>query len=129
MSSHARWIVWIIAAVFCIDAAAMRTQSAKVDLTGSWTFTVQSDAGTSNPMVTFKQNGEKFTGHYSSMLVGEAELTGVVKGQTIEFTVRAEVQGAPLELKYTGTIESKDSMKGTLTTGGFGDGTFTAKRN
>ena len=75
-----------------------------------------------------KQDGEKLTGHYSSMLVGEADLTGTVKGQAIEFTVRADVQGTPLEFKFIGTIENKDSMKGKLDTGGLGDATFSGKR-
>ena len=38
------------------------------------------------------------------------------------------VQGTHLEVTYTGTIESKDSLKGTVNLGGLGDGTFTAKR-
>src|SRR5205809_599327 len=58
-------------------------QAAKVDVTGEWTFSVESAAGSSTPMVTFKQEGEKLTGHYSSQLLGEAPLTGTVKGQTI----------------------------------------------
>jgi hypothetical protein len=107
-----------------ISAAA---QAAKTDVTGAWTFTVESGAGTSNPAVTFKQDGEKLTGHYSSQLLGETELTGTVKGQAIEFTVSADVQGFKINLKYTGTLEGKDSMKGTLASEA-GDGTFTAKR-
>src|SRR5207244_237500 len=78
----------------------LAAQSAKVDVTGAWVFTVQSDAGASNPNVTFKQDGEKLTGHYSSMLVGEADLTGSIKAQTIEFTVRADIQGMPFQLKF-----------------------------
>jgi hypothetical protein len=102
-------------------------QSAKVDVSGIWVFTVQSAAGTSSPTVTFKQEGEKLTGHYSSQLLGEASLAGTVKGDAIEFTVLADVQGTRVDAKYTGVIEGKDSMKGKLSTE-FGDGTFTAKR-
>jgi hypothetical protein len=38
------------------------------------------------------------------------------------------VQGFKLELQFDGMIDGNDAMKGKLTTGGFGDGTFTAKR-
>jgi hypothetical protein len=38
------------------------------------------------------------------------------------------VQGAQIALKYSGTVESKDSMKGTLSAGDLGGGTFTAVR-
>jgi hypothetical protein len=100
----------------------------EVSASGVWTFTVQSEAGSSNPTVTLKQNGEKLTGHYSSLLVGEAELTGAIKGQAIEFTVFGQVQGTKFELKYVGTVEDKDSMKGQLSLADLGGGTFTAKR-
>jgi hypothetical protein len=110
------------------SVAASAVQSAKTDVTGVWTFMVESAAGSSSPTLTFKQDGEKLTGRYSSQLMGEAELSGTVKGQTIEFVVSSNVQGAQIELKYTGTIDGKDSMKGKLSAGEFGDGTFTAKR-
>ena len=103
-------------------------QAAKVDVTGVWIFTVESAAGKSNPTLTFKQDGEKLTGQYSSQLMGEAQLSGTVKGQAIDFTVSANVQGAQVELKYVGTVESKDAMKGTLSAGDLGGGTFTATR-
>jgi hypothetical protein len=112
---------------FC--AALVSAQSSKVDVTGTWTFTVQTDAGTGTPTVTLRQEGEKLTGHYSSQNLGEADLTGTVKGQEITFTFNADAQGTALTVTYTGTIESKDSMKGTVDLGGLAQGTFTAKRS
>jgi hypothetical protein len=105
-----------------------QSQTNKVDVTGVWIFTVESPAGKSNPTLTFKQDGEKLTGQYSSQLMGQADLTGTVKGQAIEFVVSATVQGTPIELKYTGAVDTKDSMKGTLSAGDFGNGTFTGAR-
>jgi hypothetical protein len=104
------------------------SQTNKVDVTGVWIFTVESQAGKSTPTITFKQEGEKLTGQYSSQLMGQADLTGTVKGQSIEFVVSANVQGTAIALKYTGSVDSKDSMKGTLSAGDFGDGTFTGAR-
>ena len=126
MRSKTRWM----AAVLVVSGAAIvqAGQAAKVNVTGAWVFTVTSEAGTTNPAVTLKQDGEKITGHYSSQLFGEAELTGTVKGQTIAFIVNAEVQGMKIDLKYDGTIESNTSMKGTLSAGDLGGGTFTAVR-
>ena len=117
-----------VIAVGLLGVNAASRQATKIDVTGAWTFTIMSEAGTGTPTVTFKQDGEKITGHYSSMLVGEADLTGTVKGQAIEFTVRADLGGMPVEFKFVGTVENKDSMKGKLDSGGFGDGTFTGKR-
>src|ERR1044071_6848074 len=106
-----------IVAVATVCAAA---QANKIDLTGKWVFTVQTDAGTGEPTVTLKQDGEKLTGHYSSQVLGEADLTGTVKGQQIQFTFTANAQGTSLEVKYSGTIENKDALKGSVDLGGLG---------
>ena len=126
LSRHICMLGVIAAGLLYVQGAA--GQAAKIDVTGTWAFTVLSDAGTGTPTVTLKQDGEKLTGHYSSMLVGEADLKGTVKGQAIEFTVTADVGGMAIEFKFIGTIENKDSMKGKLDTGGLGDATFTGKR-
>jgi hypothetical protein len=118
----------VTAALVASVSWALAAQGAKIDLTGKWTFTVQTDAGTGEPTVTLKQDGEKLTGHYSSQVLGEADLTGTVKGQKIEFGFTADAQGTKLEVKYSGTVESKDALKGTVDLGGLGSGTFTAKR-
>jgi hypothetical protein len=75
-----------------------------------------------------KQDGKKLTGYYSSAILGDPDLTGSVKGKDLKFTFIANVQGTSLEVTYTGTIEDKDTLKGTLDLGGLGQGTFTAKR-
>jgi hypothetical protein len=80
------------------------------------------------PTVTLKQDGEKLTGHYSSATLGEADLTGSVKEKEIKFSFSADAQGTALQVSYTGTIEDKDSLKGTVDLGGLAQGTFTAKR-
>ena len=115
-------------AIVLSSAATVSPQGSKIDVTGKWAFTVQTDAGAGTPAVTLKQDGEKLTGHYSSQNLGEAELSGTVKGQEIKFTFNADAQGTSLTITYTGTIENKDSMKGSVDLGGVAQGTFTAKR-
>jgi hypothetical protein len=44
---------------------------------------------------------------------------------TIQF--KANAQGADLSVTYTGTVEG-DTMKGTVSLGDFGNGTFTGKK-
>lgn len=133
MRTTSTWIaacaVTVSAAIFLSGIDAVESMQAnRVDVTGVWVFSVESPAGKSNPTLTFKQDGEKLTGQYSSQLMGHADLTGTVKGQAIEFVVSATVQGMPIELRYTGALDSKDSMKGTLSAGDFGNGTFTGSR-
>jgi len=74
-------LVAIVQACLPTPMAALARAQAKVDVTGTWAFEVQTEAGTGTPQVTFKQDGEKLTGVYSSQLLGELELTGSVKGR------------------------------------------------
>jgi hypothetical protein len=98
----------------------------KFDVTGEWQFTVELSAGTGSPTFIFKQDGEKLTGTYKGQL-GEAPLTGTVKGNAISFSFK--VSGAfEGTATYTGTIESENSMKGTAEYGDAATGTWTAKR-
>lgn len=125
-----RLAVLVAVALACLPAsmAAIARAQSKIDVTGTWAFEVQTEAGTGTPQVTFKQDGEKLTGHYSSAMLGEADLTGTVKGQEIKFSLTASVQGASVDLTFSGTVEDNNSMKGKVSFGGLGEGTFTGKR-
>ena len=111
--------------VFALSAARGAAQ-AKVDVTGKWAFNVETSAGAGAPTMTFKQEGEKLTGHYNGTF-GEADLTGTVKGADITFSFIADAQGTAVKSTYTGAVD-KDTMKGKLVIEGFGEGTFTAKK-
>ena len=97
-----------------------------VNVTGAWLFDVQTSAGSGTPTMTFKQEGEKLTGQYSGQL-GEAPLTGTVKDSKITFQIEVAVEGTSLTIVYSGTVD-KDAMKGTVSLGEAGEGTFTAKK-
>jgi hypothetical protein len=115
-------IVMLVSAL----AAAHGAAQAKVDVTGKWAFNVETSAGAGAPTFTFKQDGEKLTGHYTGTF-GEADLTGTVKGADIAFGFTVDAQGTALKETYTGTVD-KDTMKGKIVIEGVGEGTFTAKR-
>jgi hypothetical protein len=106
--------------------AAAQVAGPAVDVTGTWTFEVESAAGSGTPTMTFKQEGEKLSGQYNGQL-GEAPLTGTVKGTAVEFSFDITIDANTLHIVYAGTAE-KDSMKGTMKLGDFGEGTFTAKK-
>ncbi len=123
----ARAVAALALAVTLSDGGQAAAQS-KVDVTGTWAFDVNTDAGAGASTVTFKQDGERLTGHYSGTTLGEADLTGTVKGQAVEFSFSVNIQGNPLDVSYRGTAEGQDAMKGSLTITAIGNGTFTAKR-
>lgn len=112
------------------DAAAAAPAAAPaqgMNITGAWSFTVETSQGSGSPTFTFKQDGENLTGTYKGQF-GEAPLTGTVKGADMKFAIKINAQGQDLTLTYSGKIESKDTMKGTVQLGELGEGTWTAKR-
>src|SRR4029077_9811508 len=118
-----------IVTMFALALLSPRVLSAqKVDLTGKWAFAVTTSNGTGTPTITLKQTGDSLTGHYSSQVLGEADLKGSVKDGKLAFSFNAEVQGTALVVNYSGTVESKDALKGAVDIGGQATGTFTAKR-
>ncbi|MFY9557544.1 MAG: hypothetical protein WAV20_10380 [Blastocatellia bacterium] len=96
------------------------------NITGTWDFTVETAAGSGTPTFTFKQEGEKLTGSYKGQL-GEAPLTGTVKGADVKFSFKLSAQGQDLTITYTGKVDG-NSMKGTAAYGELGEGTWTAKK-
>jgi hypothetical protein len=94
-------------------------------LTGTWAFEVHHSAGTSTPTVTITQTGEKLAGKYVGSY-GESELTGSIKGTDFTFSVEIGTE-QKVTVVYTGTLAG-DTVKGSMTMGEMGEGTFTGKR-
>jgi hypothetical protein len=117
----------LVLAILAVAAVAAG-QGQKLNITGKWIFEVQTDAGTGTPTVTIKQDGEKVSGHYSSMTLGEADFTGTLKGQALTFNFNADLQGTAVPVTYTATVDSSSAMKGTIDIGGAASGTFTGKK-
>lgn len=114
------------------DWSAKRTASAQppqdkpaATMTGTWAIEAQHSAGTSTPTVIITQTGEKLSGKYQSTY-GEAELVGSIKGADFTFTVELGTE-QKVKVVYTGTL-SGDTIKGNLTLGEMGEGTFVGKR-
>jgi hypothetical protein len=98
-----------------------------VNVTGDWTFDVQTDLGSGTPAITFKQDGETLTGTYSGQL-GNTTFKGTVKGTAIEFSFTSDAQGQTVEVVYRGTVD-KDTMKGSVAiAGGQVNGTFSGTK-
>lgn len=116
--------VGVLATVMLIAATNIAGQQ---DVSGTWKVTVESQAGTGNPTVVLKQEGEKLTGTYKGQL-GEAPLQGTIKGSDITFSFKVNVQGQDLQVDYVGTVEGGKSMKGKVKLGDFGEGTFTGTK-
>ncbi|MGD9903834.1 MAG: hypothetical protein AB7U83_10210 [Vicinamibacterales bacterium] len=111
--------------VLALAGGTMLAQGANVS--GDWSFTVQTDQGSGSPTVSLKQDGESITGTYNG-LFGSAPVKGTVKGSAVEFSFTADAQGQQVDSVYKGTVDG-DAMKGTVAiAGGQLNGTFTASR-
>ena len=109
----------ILATVVVLSLAAYAA-----DVTGTWNAQVDLGGQGGSPTFVLKQDGDKLTGTYSGAL-GEAPLTGTIKGDKVTFNFDA--QGAAVH--YEGTINADGTeMKGTCDYGGQASGTFTAKK-
>jgi hypothetical protein len=112
-----------------LAAGALVTSGAfagDANVSGEWDMTVETQAGAGNPHFSLKQDGTTLSGTYKGAL-GEAPVTGTVKGNEVTIQFNASAQGADLSVTYTGTVEG-DTMKGTVSLGDFGNGTFTGKK-
>ena len=117
-----------IGAALTVRPATSGAQVAHTDVTGRWLLSVTTSAGTGTPTLTLTQRADSVTGHYSSQALGEADVKGTIKGQAITLKLNVELQGEALTVTYAGTVDTADSMKGTVDIGGQATGTFTGKR-
>jgi hypothetical protein len=101
-----------------VQAAKKSIPNANVE--GKWYFTVVTPTVTGNPVFTFKQDGNKLTGTYSGKL-GEADVTGTIKGNDIKFQFTTDPKAGPAI--YTGKVDG-NKMSGTIDFAGKAKGTF-----
>ena len=123
-------VAFVVAAVVSLPAPALArgvTQEKQADVAGTWAITVETAGGTGNPTVTLKQDGDTLTGTYASQVFGEQKVTGSIKGNAITFTFTATIEGMSITVTYSGAVD-KTTMKGKVSLGDLGEGTFTAKK-
>jgi opacity protein-like surface antigen len=100
--------------------------AADANVAGEWDFTVETQAGTGTPHFSLKQDGSNVTGTYKGQL-GEAPVTGTVKGNELTINFKVNAQGTDLAITYSGTVDG-NSIKGKVSLGELGEGSFTGKK-
>lgn len=106
--------------------AAASSGPSAVDISGTWAYEVNTDAGVRMATVTLNQQGETLTGRYKSQL-GEAPLTGKIKDASFTFQVTLPIEGTPMTLTYKGTVDG-NAVKGDVNVADLGSATFTGKK-
>ena len=128
-SAAGRMSAAMVATVLLGAAWAAGVSAQAVDVTGTWTMEVTTDAGTTTPTMTLEQHDDHVTGHYSSETLGEADVEGAVTGNQVRISFEADLQGQAVPVVYQATVDANGVMTGTIdVAGGLATGTFTARR-
>ena len=107
-----------------IALALFTAVSLAADISGTWNAAVTLDAGSGTATFVLKQSGDQIAGTYSGAL-GEAKVTGTVKGDVVEWAFDHSEAG---HVKYSGTIKSPTKIEGSAEYGQLGKGTFVAEK-
>lgn len=114
----------LVAIALVSISMAVLAEPAKV--AGKWNGSLQLEAITGRPVLTFKQDGEKLTGTYEGYY-GASPLEGTVKEKEISFTVSYTIEGSKIQAFFSGTVDG-DTMGGKVEFEGAGNGTWSAVR-
>jgi hypothetical protein len=115
-----------LAVLFAAAAFTVAQIAAAADVTGTWIMAVETGAGSGSPTFVLVQKGEALSGTYKGQL-GEAQVTGTVKGDEVTIDYKVDGQAGSLAVKYTGKTDGK-TMSGKVSLGQLGEGTFTGTK-
>jgi hypothetical protein len=116
--------VAMLAATALLSAAAF---AADANIAGEWDMAVETQAGTGTPHFSFRQDGSTLSGTYKGQL-GEAPITGTIKGNEATWSFKVSAQGMDLTITYSGTVDG-NTIKGKMQLGDMAEGTFTGKKS
>jgi hypothetical protein len=116
-----------LAALLAIAAFASAQVAGAADVTGTWIMDVQTGAGSGSPTFVLVQKGDALSGSYKGQL-GEAQVTGTVKGDEVTIEYKVDGQAGSLNVKYSGKTSDGKTMTGKVSLGQLGEGTFTGKK-
>lgn len=122
--SRLRSLTALLSIVFVLIAAAAHAQT---DVSGDWEVAIQSPQGTTNIVVTFKQDGTSLSGLLKSQMGQMPFQNGTINGNDLTFAFTIPFQGAPLDITMNGKVDGS-SIAGKAQFGGLADGDWTGKR-
>jgi hypothetical protein len=115
-----------LSALLAVAAFTVAQLASAADVTGTWIMAVETGAGSGSPTFILVQKGDVLSGSYKGML-GEAPVSGTVKGDEVTIEYKVEGQGQTLAVKYSGKTDGK-TMSGKVSLGQLGEGTFTGTK-
>jgi hypothetical protein len=97
------------------------------NLSGKWEVQVEGYGAPRTQKFELKQVGDGLSGVYAGKF-GESKVTGTVKDSAVDFEMRVIENEHIITVHYTGTA-ADDGLKGTVTFGDLGKGTWVASRS
>ena len=113
-----------LAAAFILSAFA--AAGADPNITGKWEVQVEGYGAPRTQKFDLKQTGADLSGVYAGKF-GESKVSGTVKDSAVDFEMRVIENDRILTVHYVGTA-ADDGIKGTVTFGDAGKGTWVASR-
>ena len=86
---------------------------ADADLSGTWTLTIETPMGISNPELTISKSGGGYEGSYESRRGKRVVEDVEVKGQTFSFRMVVSMPMGDFEMTYKGSIDG-ETISGTI---------------
>lgn len=96
------------------------------NVSGKWEIQVEGYGAPRTQKFDLKQNGGDLSGVYAGKF-GESKVTGTVKDTAVDFEMRVIENERIVTVHYIGTA-TDDGLKGTVTFGDVGKGTWVATR-
>lgn len=98
------------------------------DISGNWKGTAEGPQGSLERTFVFKVEGAKLTGETTSQMLGKSTITdGKIEGDTLSFSITANLQGNEMKLTYKGKITGEEIQLTSEIQGGDGGNAITWK--
>jgi hypothetical protein len=110
--------VFLLVTPLLLAQGSQSNESQPANIGGAWQISWQGRGGTQQATMQIQQDGSKLSGTFEDAS-GSSSVTGSVSGNNVSFNV--QIQGRPMTLAFTGTVNG-DKMSGTFSPQGGGGG-------
>ena len=99
--------------VTILSLAETSTPEPEADLSGTWTLTIETPMGISNPILTIRKSADGYDGTYESQLGKRGVEDIEVMGQAFSFRMMVSMPMGDFEMVYKGSIDG-EKISGTI---------------
>ncbi|MFP6853793.1 MAG: hypothetical protein VB939_11345 [Pseudomonadales bacterium] len=99
--------------VTILSLAETSTPKPEADLSGTWTLTIETPMGISNPILTIRKSADGYDGTYESQRGKRGVEDIEVMGQAFSFRMMVSMPMGDFEMVYKGSIDG-EKISGTI---------------